>query len=201
MISICVPTLKSASNVVQRVGVLEYVFSNKVGVGAARKDLVERSNGNFIIMLDDDIETSTELFKFLQGIRFGEFAMAVVNGHVSTRVFAINRVDYDLYTQGFDSSIKYVFEDGAFYVDAITHGLKFRAVPSNLFKHKNHANRTRDKRKFVSWWEHSRMLVKYKYHVYPGLIGFFGLRSVIKEPHVFLVKTVGTIYWIIRSVN
>jgi len=197
MISICTPSLKG-SGVTQTLGGLEFVSSNISGIGAARKDLVERSCGNLIIMLDEDIKTSLELFDFLRQINFGEFAMAYVDGHVSTRVFAIHRYDYNN-TSGFDSSIKYVFEDGAFYVDAIKHGLKFRVVPPNLFSHKDHVNRTGDKRKFASWWEHSRMLVKYKNYVYPGLIGFFGLRSILKQPHIFLVKTVGTIYWILRS--
>jgi hypothetical protein len=199
MISICTPTLKHSSSCVGA-GCFEYVYSNKFGVGAARKDLVERSGGNLIIMLDDDIIFSSKLLCFLSDIHFGEFAMAVVDGHVSTRVFAINRYDYDK-TSGFDSSIKYVFEDGAFFIDAINHGLKFKVVPSNLFSHKEHVNRTGDKRKFASWWEHSRMLVKYKNYVYPGLIGFFGLRSILKQPHIFLVKTVGTIYWILRRKN
>jgi glycosyltransferase involved in cell wall biosynthesis len=197
LVSVCTPTINSKLKEYHD-DKTELLYSHKKGIGAAREDLMIRSQGDLIVMLDDDITVKVGLAEFLLSLKSGEFAMAKVGNHVSTRVFAIHRLDYHL-TDGFDSSIKYVFEDGAFYVDAINKGLKFREVPADLYSHREHVNRTGDSRKFASWWEHSKMLVKYKHYVYPGIVGFFGLRSAIKQPHILLVKTVGVIYWVIWS--
>lgn len=201
MISVCIPTLNApASLLFYACDDFEVVYSNVAGVGAARRDLVEKSKGSLIIMLDDDVTPSPELIHQLVNLPVGYFTMAVVDNHISTRVFAIHRADYNK-TRGFDDSIKYVFEDGAFYNEALSKGLKFCAITPTLFTHKNHINRCGDNRWLKSWFEHSKMLVKYKHLCYPGLVGFFGLRSVVKQPHVFFVKFFGVIYWIIKGVN
>ena len=201
MISVCIPTLNAPNNLLFPTGeMFEVIYSSVAGVGAARKDLMERSRGQLVIMIDDDITPSQQLIQQLTKLPVGYFAMAVVDGHVSTRVFAIHRCDYRK-TDGFDETIKYVFEDGAFYSEALSRGLKFYAVTPTLFAHKNHVNRCGDYRWLKSWFEHSKMLVKYKHTCYPGLVGFFGLRSVLKQPQVFFVKFFGVIYWIIKGVN
>jgi len=199
MISICVPSLSGKASFNYGVG-YQVVTSSVIGVGAARRDLMEKSKGQLIIMMDDDVTPSQALIHRLVNLPVGYFAMALVDGHVSTRVFAIHRSDYNR-TRGFDASIKYVFEDGAFYNEALSRGLKFYAVSPTLFAHKNHVNRCGDRRWLKSWFEHSKMLVKYNHTCYPGLVGFFGLRSAFREPQVFFVKFFGVIYWIIKGVN
>jgi len=204
VVSVCVPSLKN--NVSESDFTFycpcptEFLTSNLGGVGAARKHLASHCRGDLIVMFDDDVTVSPDLWSFILALPRGVFCMAIVDGHVSTRVFAIHREDY-LHTKGFDAEIKFTFEDGSFFVEALKDGLHFKVVPKNLFKHKDHVNRTGDNRRFACWFEHTKMLVKYKHFVYPGIVGFFGFRSLIREPHVFFIKIVGTLYWLIRGVG
>lgn len=202
LVSVCTPTLRKEKewHATFNDDGIEQLYSGVFGVGAARRELCSRAKGEVIVMLDDDVVLNSGVFGFLCSTPRGCFVMAHVDGHVSTRVFAIHREDY-LRTKGFDSEIRYVFEDGAFYVEAVKAGLKPLFLSANNYVHKPHVNRTGDCRRFKSWFEHGKMLVKYTHLVYPGLVGFFGFRSLLREPDVFLVKFFSVIYWLVRGVK
>jgi glycosyltransferase involved in cell wall biosynthesis len=200
VISICVPSLNgSMPNFGLPPCDFEVLTCKLSGVGAARDWLVKFSRGSFIVMLDDDISVNSGFWDWILKTERGQFCMVKVGCHLSSRVCAFHVYDYVVNSEGFDASIKYVFEDGVFAQSLIRHGCKLRVVPNRLFQHKEHVNRTGDKRLIPSWIEHSKMFVRYGNGVYPGLVGFFGLRSLLKEPHVFFVKVFGVMYWILKG--
>jgi len=197
-VSVCTPSLQKRREFA--VGQVEFLYSNVAGVGAARRDLCSRAVGEVLVMLDDDIFISEALFSELVNVAEGTFIVARVGKHFSSRVFAIKKSDYNK-TPGFNPEIRFVFEDGDFVVNAVKCGLKCRVVPENRFIHLPHRNRTSDKRKYLSWFEHGKMLVKYTQAVYPGIVGFFGFRSLLREPDVFCVKFFSVIYHLMRGIK
>lgn len=197
-VSVCTPTLQKKNGFV--VGDTEFLYSSLSGVGAARRDLCSRASGEVLVMLDDDIFISEAIFSELVNVSEGTFIVARVGKHFSTRVFSIRKSDYDK-TPGFNAAIRFVFEDGDFVVNATKCGLKCKVISENKFIHLPHRNRTGDKRKYLSWFEHGKMLVKYTQAVYPGIVGFFGFRSLLREPDVFCVKFFSVIYHLMRGVK
>lgn len=200
MISICVPSLTGK---VPCFGVppcdYEVLTCSLRGVGAAREWLVRFSQGCFIVMLDDDISVNSGFWDWIMKTERGQFCMAKVGCHLSSRVCAFYVYDYIVNSDGFDASIKYVFEDGVFARSLIRHGCQLRVVPNRLFQHREHVNRTGDNRLVQSWMEHSKMFVRYGEVVYPGFVGFFGVRSLLREPHVFFLKVFSVLYYVLKG--
>ena len=173
------------------------------GLGFARNLGVSKCNSDLVFMFDDDLIFGQNLMDLLLKVKPGEFAIAHNRDHYSTRVFAIHRSDY-FNVGGFDSSIKYVFEDGDFVLRALKNGLKLKVVPSSLYFHVEHVpNRHKGGLAvFRLNKEYCRMLVKYKREVFSNLFMFFWYPKDYKIKLQDLVsKGFFMVFYIIKGVK
>ncbi|MGF3522648.1 MAG: glycosyltransferase family 2 protein [Candidatus Bathyarchaeia archaeon] len=174
------------------------VFRGGSGLGFVR-DYAVRSNPNsLIVMFDDDLVVHREFWLWLQRLNQGEFAIARVGKHFSTRIFAIHKKDY-LEVGGFDTKIKFVFEDGDFVVRALKTGLRIKIVPTHMYGHIEHP-RFRYRNLGLFNLEYCRIFVKYRQWVYRNLFEFFWrpFDWRIKLPDL-ATKIPFTVFWIIWS--
>jgi glycosyltransferase involved in cell wall biosynthesis len=139
----------------------EVVVSKVSGLGRCRNYGVRKAQHDLIVMFDDDIVVSPEIWHHVLNVKRGEFAMAFLSGFPCSRVVAIHAEDF-WSIGGFDESIKFTGEDRDFYVRALSAGLKFKEVPLELIKHREHS--TRSKNIYVgigSVKENMRFLLRY----------------------------------------
>lgn len=180
-----------------------FTVAYEEGLGKARDAAIQRSFqtwSDFIVMLDNDLKLSTELWSWLFQLKEGTYAMVKVGEHYSTRVFAIHRRDY-FKIGGFNKNIKYVFEDGDFAIRAKKQGLILRIIPNTLFKHKQHP-RNRYRNLTALNWEYCQMLVKYKRYVFRNLFEFYWRPFDYRiKLHDLATKIPFTLYWILRGTN
>ncbi len=177
----------------------ELNINRTTGLGLARHEGILKTRAELIFMFDDDLILNPEIWPFLFSLKEGEFMMANVGEHLSARVFAIHRKDY-FAIGGFDTRIKYIFEDGDFYLRALKTGLTFRAVPKSFYEHVYHTPRMHNRYLAVRLsWEYSKMYVKYGRDVCSYPLEFFrrpfNWRII---PFHFLTKTVGIPYYLLR---
>lgn len=200
MISIIIPTAKTdvltAKSLVSCPVPYELIISKVAGVGAARAAGVSAAKNDLIVMFDDDLIIKPSLWQLVLSLKRGQFILAHVGEHLSTRVFAIHRCDYDL-VGGFDSKIKYIFEDGDFYLRALKNGLKCKVISTAFYFHPYHTPRTVNRWLLVRLaWEYSRLYVKYKRDLHNYPTDFF-IRPLDYKVFLFHfpVKIFGIIYW------
>jgi glycosyltransferase involved in cell wall biosynthesis len=172
------------------------------GLGYARDVGVSYAKSNLVVMLDDDLVIKPKLWNLLLNIQPREFFMCHEGEHLSSRIFAIHRDDYNR-AGGFDPSIKYMFEDGDFAIRAQKAGLKLKVIPSHLYGHVAHKRRVDDINRMARMnFEYSQMLVKYKRHVFRNLFEFFwrpfDWRVKLQD---LTTKIVFTVYWIMKGAN
>jgi glycosyltransferase involved in cell wall biosynthesis len=121
----------------------ELVVSKVAGLGYCRNDGVRKAKTDFIVMFDDDIILSPEVWHHILSVKRGEFAMAFLSGFPCSRVVAIHTEDF-WRIGGFDESIKFTGEDRDFYVRALLAGLKFKEIPLRLIQHREHLTRCKN---------------------------------------------------------
>lgn len=171
------------------------------GIGFMRNLGAKLSQYKQLVMVDDDLWLSPSLWCWLACLKDNEFAMAIVGEHVASRVFSVmSSAFWDV--GGFDPSIRFMFEDGDFYVRALENGLKFKPVPSCLFRHIEHSRPLNDVRKLVSLdWDYARMFVKHRRHVKRNMLDFFihpfDYHTILIH---LLVKILATYYWSLKKI-
>lgn len=160
----------------------EALTSDKRGVVAARIDLVNRSTGEVILMVDDDIEVRDPVvWKLVEYLQPGSLIMAVGRNHPTTRFFAIHRADYQR-IGGFDPTLNNG-EDLDFYLRAIKMDMIYTIIPRNLIRHDEHPR----KLNLHVHWDAGKLRAKH-----PEIIS---LKWFLKlNPIVFLVQIVSLIY-------
>jgi glycosyltransferase involved in cell wall biosynthesis len=121
----------------------EVIISRDFGLGRCRNNGVRKAKNEFIVMFDDDIVLSTEIWRHLLNVKRGEFAMAFLSGFPCSRVVAVHADDF-WSVGGFDESIRFTGEDRDFYVRALSAGLKFKEIPLSLIQHKEHLVRSKN---------------------------------------------------------
>lgn len=174
-----------------------FVESSK-GWGAARVNVMHRASCDLVVMINGDVQVKPELWNYVSKLKPGSFLMCREGEHVSSRIFAIHFSDY-IKTGGFDPEIKYVFEDGDFYLRALNAGLKPMIIPSSLYSHVEHRHIVFDSRKAWKFdFEYCRMLVKYKRHVRRNLVWFFFQPFSLKRLPNMAFRVFATIYWLFR---
>jgi glycosyltransferase involved in cell wall biosynthesis len=119
----------------------EVVVSKVSGLGRCRNYGARRAQYDLIVMFDDDIVLSPEIWRHVLNVKRGEFGMAFLSGFPCSRVFAVHAEDF-WRIGGFDESIKFTGEDRDFYVRALSAGLKFKEVPLGLIQHREHSTRS-----------------------------------------------------------
>jgi glycosyltransferase involved in cell wall biosynthesis len=180
----------------------EVIVTNIRGLGRARHEAVKKANFELIVQFDDDLVIYPNLWKIILGLQQGEFIMAHVGEHVSTRVFAIHKSDY-YRIGGFNPEIMYIFEDGDFYNRALQKSLKAKIVSSDFYSHIDHRPRIMNRWLLVRLsWEHTRFFIKYKKNVNIKLWYFFRTPFDwrIISFHV-PVKIVAFFYWFLKGVE
>jgi GT2 family glycosyltransferase len=203
-ISLVIPSRKQApvavSNSVSCPVKCEVILSSEIGLSKARNSGVRKSIYPFVVMVDDDVTLLPEGWAWLMSLRHGEFALAKVGNHLSSRTFAIWRDDF-WYIGGFDESFKYVFEDGDFAIRAKKAGLHLKIMPSSFFVHHEHKRGFRFRNLAALDFEYTRVLVKYKREVFSNLFEFFWRPFDWRIKFQDLIfKTVFMVYWIIRDI-
>ncbi len=204
-VSLVVPSKKTSD-----VGVLNgstcplacvVVVSREVGLSRARNFGVKQAVYPLVVMVDDDVTLSAEGWRWLVDLRRGEFALAKVGEHLSSRVFAVWREDF-WRVGGFDEELKYVFEDGDFAIRAERAGLKLKIMPINFFIHHEHRRGFRFRNLAALDFEYTKILVKYKRQVFSNLFEFFwrpfDWRIKFQD---FSFKVIFMVYWIIRGTD
>jgi glycosyltransferase involved in cell wall biosynthesis len=121
----------------------EVIVSKVSGLGRCRNYGVRKAQHDFIVMFDDDIVVSPEIWHHVLNVKRGEFAMAFLSGFPCSRVVAVHAEDF-WRIGGFDESIKFTGEDRDFYVRALEAGLRFKLVPLSLVYHVPHTVRARN---------------------------------------------------------
>lgn len=178
----------------------QLIVARDEGLGYARHLGFQRSNGDLIVMFDDDLILDGKIWRYILRLEKGSFIMGVNYGNISTRVFAIHRCDYTR-VGGFDCKLRYCFEDGDFYIRALRAGLTCKFLPSKLYAHIPHRHRTADRWLLVRLsWEYSHVLVKYKRYVFKNMFEFF-LRPFDYKVFAwsFVTRVTGTLYWLLNG--
>jgi len=169
------------------------------GWGKARCFGIDNAQNDFVVMVNGDVEVKAEAWPLLFSCKHGEFFMANHNGGACSRIFAIHREDCN--SVCFNSSLKYIFEDGDFYVRALAKGFKCHIVPSNLYVHPTHYNPILFDFK-QSWfldWEYSRMFAKYSFFVRRDLFNFFIQPFSVKRVPNMILRVYATLFWVARG--
>ncbi len=183
----------------------EVIIVRNSGVGFARSIGASAAKGDLLVMLDSDLVLSPELWAWILKLQKGTFAMTKNTERVSysTKVFAIHKEDY-LKVGGFNSSLKYLWEDGEFALRASSLGLKVAPVPSSMYKHIEHESRCRSKDFFIYFnWEYARLFVKFRRIIYPNLaMWFFDMLNLTKlqlNLKPTMVRASGFFFWNFKS--
>ena len=113
----------------------EILISTISGITKARVNLVERSSGELLIMIDDDVTVADHLWIDATHLQRGSFMMSVGRNHPITRFLVIHKDDY-LKVGGFDLAFQNG-EDYDFYLRAIKIGLKPILLDKEIY-HKDH---------------------------------------------------------------
>jgi GT2 family glycosyltransferase len=179
----------------------EVIISDEIGLSKARNSGAKKATYPLIVMVDDDVTLMPEGWQWLITLQHGEFALAKVGNHLSSRTFAVWRDDF-WRIGGFDESFKYVFEDGDFAIRAKKAGLRLKIMPGNFFVHHDHKRGFRFRNLAALDFEYTRVLVKYKREVFSNLFEFFWRPFDWRIKFQDLVfKTVFMVYWIIRDIT
>jgi len=115
----------------------EILISTILGVTEARRSLVEKSSGELLIMIDDDVTVPDHLWIDALHLQKGSFMMSMGRNHPITRFLAIHKKDY-LKVGGFDLTFQNG-EDYDFYLRAIKIGLKSIILDREVIHHKEHS--------------------------------------------------------------
>ena len=184
---------------------IEVIVVKNFGIGLARSIGASAAKGDLIVMLDSDLVVAPELWTWVLALKNGTFAMTknAERASYSSKVFAIYKDDY-LKIGGFDSSLKYLWEDGEFALRASSLGFKVAPVPSSLYRHIEHQSRCLNKEYFVYFnWEYARLFVKFKRRIYPNLImWFFDMLNLRRGRFNFqptMVRVCGFFFWNFKS--
>ena len=182
-----------------------FFVSRAVGFGKARNvgAIMSGKNG-LMVQFNDDLILSSAIWAFLLTLKPGEFAFQIDRScgtHVCSRVFAIYLEDF-WKVGGFDSNLKYFFEDGDFYHRAILHGLRFREVPETLAIHIPHAHAFYKPKKWLATESEFCMLfVKYNQNLisFSRLDRFFvPFRDYRVAIQHFILRIIFLNYWLLR---
>jgi glycosyltransferase involved in cell wall biosynthesis len=200
-LSIVIPTVKARAMVEDSLGSCpvpcEVIVRRDSGIAFARNQGARAATLGLMVQLDDDLTLKPEIWSFIRSVKPGEFAMCYVTRHVATRVFIIHLDDF-WQLGGFDEAIRYVWEDGEFYMRAVKAGLRFRLVPPNLYVHRDHTSVRMSSRlkAFKTGWEWCKFFARYNRWVEPNMFSFF-LEPVRKRHYRDAVfKFVCTFYWL-----
>jgi GT2 family glycosyltransferase len=200
LISIVIPTAKSEAKTIESLKhcplPYELLITHANGLGEARHNAIIAAKNELVAMFDDDIIIYPQLWQHVQSLKSNEFLIAHVGEHISTRVFVIHKADY-LKVGGFDPKIKYIFEDGDFYLRAQEAGLVPKIVPQSLYEHPYHPPRTQNRKTLIHLsWEYSRLYVKYKRNLHNYPTDFF-IRPLDYKVFLFHfpIKIIGIIFW------
>ncbi len=176
------------------------IVCGAAGFGNARNVAAKVFGGSgLMVQFNDDLVLSSKIWDWLCGLERGEFAFQCVDGRACSRVFAIWLEDY-WRVGGFDSSLKYYFEDGDFYQRAIDAGLRFRRVPNSLARHIPHVHALYNPKmcqmaKIDN--EVARVFVTHKRHAFDRFNRFFvpfrDYRVVVQH---LVLRSVFLVYWI-----
>lgn len=184
------------------------IISHAVGWGKARNAGAKASGQTgLMVQLNDDLQISPELWKFVLTVKQGEFAFQIYNeGGFSvpcSRVFIIHLEDF-WRIGGCDSKLKYYFEDGEFYHRAIANGLKFRCVPTELATHTPHRHAFYNPRNWLQVEaEAAKVYVRFGQAFIPfrHISGFFfPFHDYRVAPQHFTLRVLFMVYYIIKGV-
>jgi glycosyltransferase involved in cell wall biosynthesis len=208
-ISIIIPTYSNCKVRTDLRGCLfdhEVIVERATGIGLARNLGVLKSKGDIIVMLDSDLNVKPELWHWLVKLRRGTLAMVKNCKHqsYSSRVFAIHREDY-LKIGGFNSSLKYLWEDGEFALRASEKGFKIAPVPLTMYEHLEHEPRCLKSQFFIPFnWEYARLFVKFNRKIYPRVERWFLDQANLKKGRLnaapILVRLAGFFFWNLKSI-
>jgi glycosyltransferase involved in cell wall biosynthesis len=179
----------------------EVVVSKVSGLGRCRNYGVRKAQHDLIVMFDDDIVVSPEIWRYVLNVKRGEFAMTFLSGFPCSRVVAVHADDF-WRVGGFDESIKFTGEDRDFYVRALSAGLKFKEIPLRLIQHREHL--VRSKNIYVgigSVKENMRFLLRY-WRRFPQVfrVDFFD-RIKRGQARTLLLQFVFIIYFMLKGVS
>ena len=139
----------------------ELIISRKNGLSYARNWGARQAKAGLLVFFDDDLTLKPSIWTELMSLRQAEFKMLQGFYTPITRVFAIHTKDF-WNVGGFDESITFSGEDADFYLRAIDFSLKFSIVSDKHIIHKEHKQRTENRRlAFAAILEHGRLLHKY----------------------------------------
>lgn len=179
MLSIVIPTCKTTIRTLESLKdcpvPYQLIVTNVRGVAKARHAGALKAKYPLIAMFDDDLTIMPPVWKAILGLKQDEFLLTHVGEHLSSRVFAIHKSDY-LSVGGFDTSIKYTFEDGDFAIRAQRAGLKLKILPPQLLIHNEHLHRGASGPFGMNlgfWNEYARLYVKYKRQFESNLLAPF----------------------------
>ena len=169
------------------------------GWGLARCVALKRASCGFIVIVNGDVDVEAELWPVLLGCGRGEFFMTNYRGGACSRVFA-GWVE-DVARVGFDAGLKYIFEDGDFYVRALRAGLRCRVVPDGLFSHVEHRHDFiyNPRSSFLFDIEYSRMMARYKFFVRRDLFNFFLQPWCLRRLPNMLLRVFATLFFVVRG--
>ena len=183
----------------------EVIFIRNFGIGQARSIGASAAKGDLIVMIDSDLVVAPELWTWVLSLKKDTFAMTrnVERASYSSRVFAIHKDDY-FKIGGFDSSLKYLWEDGEFALRASSLGFKVSPVPSRMYRHIEHQSRCQNRQSFIYFnWEYARLFVKFRRTIYPNLImWFFDMLNLRRRQFNFqptMVRVTGFFFWNFKS--
>jgi hypothetical protein len=179
------------------------ILSRAIGFSNARNTAI--TIGGLNVQLNDDLVLSPKLWEFASTIKQGEFAFQIAHEETGdrpcSRVFMIYPEDFHI-AEGFDSELKYFFEDGDFYYRALSKGLKFRAIPDEAAIHIPHKHGFY-KPKVQAESEAAMVYVKYGQQMMPfkHIDRFF---IPFRDYHVtlqhFVLRVTFMVYWITRGI-
>ena len=162
-----------------------------------------KTKNPLVVMLDDDLILSKQVWSIILGLQENEFLLTRWRSHLSSRVFAIHKNDYDR-VGGFDPSFHFSFEDGEFALRAQNAGLKLKVLPPNLFTHIAHSRRENSGPFGMNlgfWKEYAEHYVKFKRDFEQNLFDPF-----TKLPHDykiafqwFIVRSSLILFYIMKS--
>ena len=194
MLSIIIPTCKTIIKTLESLKdcpvPYQLITTNVQGVGKARHEGALKAKYPLIAMFDDDLTILPQVWKAILELNQGEFLLTHLGEHLSSRVFAIHKTDY-FKVGGFDTSIKYTFEDGDFAIRAQKTGLKLKILPPQLLIHNEHLHRGASGPFGMNlgfWKEYARLYVKYKRQFEANLLApFTGLPHDYKIAFAWLI--------------
>jgi glycosyltransferase involved in cell wall biosynthesis len=179
----------------------EVVISRDAELGRCRNNGARKAQNDLIVMLDDDIVLSPEIWRHVLNVERGEFAMAFLSGFPCSRVVAVHADDF-WSVDGFDESIKFTGEDRDFYVRALSAGLKFKEIPLSLIQHKEHLVRNKNIHIGIgSVRENMRFLMRYGRR-FPKVfrVDFFD-RIKRVQARTLLLQFIFLVYFIFKGGN